>query len=388
MADPLDAKSLRRLCDDPVAARAGLGEVVRALKVEEPSVREVAAMVLARLGADAVEAAGALADAIARPCAAELEGPFDEELSFARRDPDYDPWGALAAIRELHARTAASGALAKMGPAASASIGRLGEAILDRRGLLAVPAARALAWTRGVTADVLAALERGRVGRDSFVRAAAASAHGELGPLAAPALPALRSAASDWFSDVQVAVARAIWRAGGTAAEVVPPLVRALAERAPSLRQDALFALAEVGPAAEAAVPALAEAVAREGDPLRFDVVLALAAIGPGAAPAIEGLVRALGDRSLLVREKAAWALGRIGPAAGEALGALGEAEADPYDPSPDRGYRFIASGREYAGYDRVLIAADGVDASRERVRTAVDEAVQTIRGLGYPRSR
>jgi HEAT repeat protein len=134
---------------------------------------------------------------------------------------------------------------------------------------------------------------------DAVVRQRGAEALGELGPLAAPAVPDLVRALSDLTLAVGAAAKAALPRVGAAA---IAPLTDALDDPDVLVRQRAA------------------------------DV---LGTFGPQAAPATSALARALDDEVVTVRERAVWALGRIGPAARPAA-----AELEAYLASVERPLR------------------------------------------------
>jgi lysophospholipase L1-like esterase len=157
-------------------------------------------------------------------------------------------------------------------------------------------AARAL-FTSGVSSADVTRLAALLESPDSYVRGFAAFALGELGPAAAPAVPALVAALSleDGFDR------------GGSAS-----------------------ALARIGPQAGAAVPALLEGLASPDGDRRWKSARILGRIGPPAVAAVPALVAALRDPNEYVRAHAARALGRIGRRDEAALTALRSARRDP----------------------------------------------------------
>jgi HEAT repeat protein len=189
-----------------------------------------------------------------------------------------------------------------------------------------------------------------------------------MGPLAKPAIPALRRALKDPGDGVPVLAAEALVRIDPRLAiEVVPSLATNLQRHHLVGSREICALLATLGPAAKEAVPALRQA-AREGevydrlpalaalmqvDPtearafvpdlaaalrnpkvgLRCDAAWLLGQKGAAARAAVPDLIAALNEPGL--RIPAAWALGRIGPAAKDAVPALlaafqGAAPADP----------------------------------------------------------
>ena len=166
--------------------------------------------------------------------------------------------------------------------------------------------------------------------RDSDVRRAAAAALGQIGPVAAEAVPQLVQASlKDGDSDVRRAAAAALGQIGPLAAEAVPQLVQVLLkDRDSDVRRAAATALGQIGPLAAEAVPQLVQASLKDrGWRVQMAAAAALGQIGPVAAEAVPQLVQAsLKDGDSDVRRAAAAALGQIGPVAAEAVPQLVQA--------------------------------------------------------------
>lgn len=166
-----------------------------------------------------------------------------------------------------------------------------GDGQLVRKGLFA------LARVTPTTPEVLDELRSRLSGEHS---SAAAQALGELGPAAAPAVPALVKLLNKKGSQfAPFDVAKALAKIGG---EGITALVEALdAESGASSRiaDAAASGLKEAGPAARAALPALLARLRRkEGAHSRALVVGAIAALGADAHEAIPDLVAAALDGS------------------------------------------------------------------------------------------
>jgi HEAT repeat protein len=200
----------------------------------------------------------------------------------------------------------------------------------------------------------------------------AAQVLARVGGAAAPAVPALIRALSDWSPPVRRSAAQALGAVGPAAGHAIPSLLGLLADYDDEARAAAVAALGGVG---EAAVPLLVQVLQerdlrRAGERTRFreevdrlwrrleaeqphrvpdrawrnlawaareglrecteivhqGAALALGRVGPAAAPAVPVLVQALSDESHLVRLAAARALGEIGPGARAALPPLAAA--------------------------------------------------------------
>jgi HEAT repeat protein len=176
-----------------------------------------------------------------------------------------------------------------------------------------------------------------RLGRGERVetRRSAARSLGEMGPCAAPAIPALLGSCVDMDASVRETALEALekidpdWPAREETRMTIPKLVQALRSWSPEVGRAALDVLECIGPPA---IPELVAVLASEED--RIDKVYAirlLAGLGLQAESAVPGLTRALGSSLLQVRIAAAQALEEMGPAACRAIPTLAVCLADPY---------------------------------------------------------
>jgi HEAT repeat protein len=280
---------------------------------------------------------------------------------------------------QVKVRVAAAQGLGAVGVAAKPAVPELlNQALRDAVPYAASEAAKALVRidltaARQVMAAYLSALDETNV----QTRREAAMVLGSLGPVAAPAVPALIHALKDRDDMVRDRAVRALGEIGVPAADVIPALSNALrdpmshvryaaasqfafsmvppADTTPALTQAsndedktvafvaktalaratrepkssvpvlvimlgqgsaaeyAMHHLAQLGPGAVEAVPALIPKL-KDIRPLhRYLAVEALQAIGPSAARAIPSLVEALRDDDLVVRDSAVGALETIG---------------------------------------------------------------------------
>jgi HEAT repeat protein len=167
---------------------------------------------------------------------------------------------------------------------------------------------------------------------------------GRMGPAASAAVPLLERELADEKSNAREWVAEALGRIGPAALKnidllvklglrdepdgcreglsllgqaAVPAVIRALESRDAALMSPAARFLGGLGPLADQAVPALTAALTENDPELVEDVVWAIGRIGPAARSAVPGLVALLGrnpeDRDERERELIAEALGRIG---------------------------------------------------------------------------
>ena len=147
------------------------------------------------------------------------------------------------------------------------------------------------------------------------------AAHG-LAATGASAVPALITALQDGRENVRASAAYALGEMGPIAAEAVDGLIGLLTDESEEVRRHATSALGMIKVPSSKTVPALIEVLEdREDTDLAFFAAQALTRIGPDAVEAIPALREALMSESAYVRGFAAEALSRIGTA--EALQAL-----------------------------------------------------------------
>src|SRR5262249_36878930 len=94
-----------------------------------------------------------------------------------------------------------------------------------------------------------------------FLRGAAATALGDLGPAAKEAAPILREMLKDEGRTARVQSALAFWQIEGDLKGTLPVILEVLMDRSPGHhRNTAAFILGRMGPAAREAIPVLREA--------------------------------------------------------------------------------------------------------------------------------
>ena len=147
------------------------------------------------------------------------------------------------------------------------------------------------------------------------------AAHG-LAATGAPAVSELITVLQDERENVRASAAYALGEMGPVAAESVDPLIALLRDESEEVRRHATSALGMIKVPVSKTVPALVEVLEdREDTDLAFFAAQALTRIGPDATAAIPALREALMSESAYVRGFSSEALGRIGTA--EALQAL-----------------------------------------------------------------
>jgi len=286
-------KDKDRVREDAVRALAQIGPpavtaLVRALKDKDENLRQQAATVLGKIGAEAKAAVPALVEVL--------------------KDKD------------KNVRQQAAIALGKIGLGAKAAVPALVEALKDKDKNLRQQAAVALVQ---IGPPALGALIEILRDKDENVRLQAAVALGQIGLEAETAIPALVEALKDKDEHVRQQAAVALVQIGPP---TVAALIEALKDKEESVRQQAAIALGRIGPDAKAAVPALVKAMKDKDRVVRQQAAKALAQIGlEGLEPkvAVTALVEGLKDKDRIVRQQAAKALGQIGPEAKAAVPAL-----------------------------------------------------------------
>ena len=260
----------RSLGDMGADAAGAVPSLIKSLSDRDPFVQSAAADSLGEIGPAAASAIPAMVKAF------KISSGFHKGIigpAIGRIGPE-----AIPALVELSkdsnefVRLEATRALRFVGQGTGAAEARLIELLNDKDSSVRVEAGFAL-WKLFGRQSVIDLLSRALADPDENARATAADYLAELGPAAAPALPAL---------------------------------IHALADPSDSVRNRSTTALGKIGPAAKVAVPALLEATSHSGHWFFFEK--AVEAIGPEAIPGlIDGLEQKNG------RFLAAEALGRFG---------------------------------------------------------------------------
>jgi len=259
------------------------------------------------------------------------DAPFAKAWSQALLGGLAQLWGPQTLIQALmdesvRVREAAADALAESGPQAVDAVPALLQALKneERDWALRQAASDALG---AIGSEAVPALIEALADEDEQVRRAAAGALRDMGPQAGDAIPALIQTLRD--KDVSMDAASALGEIGPQA---IPALVEAVDDRDAQVRRGAILALGFIGPEAKEAAPLIIQAL--EGDAewlVRSGAANALGWIKPDASEAVPALVQALEDESEYVRSAAADALGEFGAQARDAIPALIEALGDEY---------------------------------------------------------
>jgi HEAT repeat protein len=110
-------------------------------------------------------------------------------------------------------------------------------------------------------------------------RAGAAIGVGQMGPMAASAVPALIAAVADNSRDVRTWSVRALGQIGPQAKDAVPVLIATLKDSDKWVRLDAVVALGKIGPAARPAIPGLRAMLSDPDQQIRLNAQATLKAI-------------------------------------------------------------------------------------------------------------
>jgi HEAT repeat protein len=199
-----------------------------------------------------------------------------------------------------------------------------------------------------------------------YARCEAAEALGEIGPKAAPAIPALATVLEEDESHyVPARAAETLGKIGDPKA--IPILIAALENEEDYVRTHALWALETFGPKAKAAIPTLVRALKNDEGNASF-VAHALGAIdAEGISTPV--LIEALGNEDSEMRRFAAFGLSRIGRKAGAAEKALHHGLRDT-----DLGARIAAAEAYWSVSGK---ADEAVGALRSVLQTPSDWLVQ-----------
>ena len=146
---------------------------------------------------------------------------------------------------------------------------------------------------------------------DPQVRAAAAEALGNIGQVAAPALPKLYVLLRDVDADVRRKTVEALPNIARDTS-MIGLLIGALSDSAPEVRRSAVTALGALGTPTDRVIEALAHALTDSWAAVRAAAALALAQIGPAARASRTALLAARRDSNAQVRRVAEDALRRI----------------------------------------------------------------------------
>ncbi len=290
---------------------AAVPALAEALRTDSPEVRHRAAWALVGLGPAAAPAAERLVALLEESSSRRIPEPFagweeetHETAARALRDigtaaiPALDAYLSTARRSARERASALRSAILEAGrppppaPTEAALLEILGDPREEGR-----EAAFSALLALGLRADHVMLLARLIEGPDANLREPAILALRELGPAAAPAVPALADALRDAEPSLRVSILSTLEEVGRPASAALDALVETLRDPDWIVEQLALEALGRLGPAASGAVPALLD--------LANDDVAASHAFQWGLRDALEAIVpglpaellRDLGDR-------------------------------------------------------------------------------------------
>ena len=308
----LAAEQIRELSKVPDAAIPAL---TAALANEDNLIRTAAAAALAKTGAKAAPAAGALAEAVKKTFAA----PYNPKQLY---DPHTDAkyWEALRKIGEPAAlpladllsyhhpivRADAAQTLAKIGPPARAAAAKLKAALKDEYGIVAIEAACALCAIGEGQQEAVDLIKRAMDVPNSVAQKAI-EAIPRMGEAGKPLIPI---ALSKFTSENPFARAGAIQLVSkldkAEAAKHVPELARLLTDPIAGVRDRTADVLKKLGPVAAPAAAAIGQALTEErNDGVRRRMVEALIALEAGAKPAVPAMLPLVSEATLPVQLRA-----------------------------------------------------------------------------------
>jgi len=148
------------------------------------------------------------------------------------------------------------------------------------------------------------------------IRALAARAIAKIDPAGKASVDALIESMGDVDEYVRWSSVIAIGELGDVAADAIPYLSDALVNEEHQVQEKAAEALGRIGPAA---LPALIGALESDYPPVPLLAAKGLAILGPDAAGAVPNLIEILGYNDIALKKLAINALGAIGPAAAPA---------------------------------------------------------------------
>jgi HEAT repeat protein len=255
------AWSLARFGPD---GKAAVPALIEALKDTRPAVRQLAAIALGEIGADAGDATDALVELIRDPND-KVRQQAVIALGLLTPDAVIPPLCKLLESDEEAVRCDAARVLSMYGREAKAAVPALAAAVKDNKAAVRLAAIRALTC---------------------------------VGAEAGQAMPALLDALQSKHYDTQVAAFQAVLQIGH---KDFPGLLKSLRE-INDKGEWAVYLLPQFGAAAREAVPALVDALKDVDPTIRQGAAVALGQLGPDAAPAIPALVPLLKDPSPAVR--------------------------------------------------------------------------------------
>lgn len=264
-----------------VRADKAIVPLTKALEDREDFVRRAAAKALGNIGPEASAAVPALVEALKDSDIGVSRSAAEALIKIGPR--------ALVAVGSLiqllksdggYVPCAATKILGSMGPSAEEAVPALIEALEAEDPNICEASAEALGRIRsGDQSKVVMSLAAALRHENVYVRRAAASALGSMGPKAEEAVQPLIQALRDSEQEVSRAVTDALIRIGPRALDAVGPLVQLLKDDSEYVRWAAANILGSIGPAAEDAVSALIEAQRDSSSNVRWTALRTLKVI-------------------------------------------------------------------------------------------------------------
>ena len=302
------------------AAEGAIRGLLSALQSQNEKVAARAARALGYIGGDS--------NTVVPSLSSHLADPSEEVRVASARGLGSFGAGARTAVpaltraledKAIDVRVAAAQALGAIGPEARSAVPALDRALDDSAGIVTYSAAEALGSIKGPAVEVLAR----RLDQPAFLPLAAAVL-GNIGPEAAPAVPALVRHLGTQEPESQLEVLLAIGSIGPKAAPAATkPLLELLKSAEGRAKRGAVYALAKIG--AKEVTPQLQEGVRQSDDPLfQRTCAWALVTLDPENAEYVElalpRLMAGLSDEMPLIRKECAIAIQKIGPEAKAAV--------------------------------------------------------------------
>jgi HEAT repeat protein len=298
------------------AAKAAVPALAAKLQDKNPEVRREAILALAAM------------DEAARPAIPQIAAALGDEntrhaATYALGRIGQIPTDAEATVRanvksdDKVLSTASLWALARVHPddkqIRREAGGRLIERLKDKDPLVRGAAAQALAALPPAPEIMAPLWEKALQDADEATVRLALGALAKLGP---PAVPRLIDALK--HEKLRVNVVFVLGEIGPVAAPATPALTKLIADKDDSVAHEAAIALAKIGPEAKAAVPELVKALSAGDESSVPAVAYALGRIGPDAKEAVPALRTVLKGKEAVPAEVSAWALAHIEPSSPE----------------------------------------------------------------------
>lgn len=295
--------------------RPGVKLVRRLLANENARVQFVATQIATGLGPEAGEATedlvrilGTDAPPMLLASAARALGSIGPAASDAT-----GPLGKLLSSEDVSVRANVADALGKIGVSSPETVERLLIAAKDENATVRREAMTALGaasvegdWNTRITTALIDGLN------DENPGVQVASLEG-LNRLGLPKAELLARELGDPKAAAMAAVL--LGEMGPDAAPAVPALEKALkSDLPPEVKLQVIVAMGAVGADAAVATPALVEALSDESSIVRYSAAYALGSIGPGAAAGVESLEKLAASEDAFEQLVATWALARVQP--------------------------------------------------------------------------